>query len=360
MLMDISVICGRLDDNTLVRSYLLLKTLPEASVTVYGPADSGKLYPFFERDAVDFEILPVSQRIPYVRQFINIPRLWRFLRRNIGSTDLLYFASGWKHTILPGLATKFGHYQDVPSLLDIYDYTPWFDQVPMVNPPELFDAVIASNEPLARSVDGQTVYTPVDTDRFDPGRFDKHSIQSELGIASDEFVAGFIGTPRPEKGVDHLVDAVDGSETDVRGLIVGAGKGGYAGELRSRASDQTVFVEPVPHSEIPKYYAAIDVLVLAQQTSSFGKYQMPAKLFEAMSMAKPVIVTDIGDLPEVVGKTGEVITEPSTEALKEAFKTLRQGNIAQKGHEARKRACGRYSERVIGQQLQSIIDNLVH
>jgi glycosyltransferase involved in cell wall biosynthesis len=359
-MMEISVICGRLDNNTLVRSYLLLKTLPNASVTVYGPADAGELHPFFDSKKISFEVLPVGRRIPYFRQIKNSLRFWRFLYRNLRCPDLLYFASGKKHTVLPGLAAKFSSYRDTPALLDIYDYTPWFGRIPMIDPPELFDAVIASNGPLARSVDGQIIYTPVDTNRFDPAKFDRSGIRSDLGFEPDEFVAGFIGTPRPEKGVDYLVDAVDNSDTDVRGLIVGAQRHGYAGKLRSRASDKTVFVDPVPHSEIPRYYSAIDTLVLAQQASSFGEYQMPAKLFEAMSMAKPVIATDIGDLPKVIGETGEIITTPSTENVRQAIETLREDSIEQKGRKARARARSRYSESVICGQLQSIIDRIVH
>lgn len=358
--MDISVVCGRLDDNTLVRSYLLLKTLPDATVTVYGSASDGQLYPFFERENINFKILPASWRVPYFRQFKNSMRLWPFLCRNIGSTDLLYFASGWKHTVLPGLAAKLSCCKSVPALLDIYDYTPWFDRVPVFDPTEQFSAIIASNGPLARAVGGQTVYTPVDTDRFDPTAFDRHAVRSELGFTPDEFVVGFIGTPRPEKGVAQLIDAVNNSNADVRGLIVGARKDGYAKELRERASDEIVFVEPVPHSQIPKYYSSLDTLVLAQQRSAFGEYQMPAKLFEAMSMAKPVIATDIGDLPHVIGETGKIIDKPSAERLQRAIEALRRGDAEQKGRKARERVSDKYSESVIGRQLRSIIDDIVY
>jgi len=358
--MDIAVVCGRLDNNTFVRPYLFLQTLQDASITVYGQTGDEGLHPFFERGRMAFETIDASTRVRYVRQTSNAVQLWRLLHDSIGDADILYFASGWKHTIVPGLAAEFTSRSTRPTVLDVYDHTLWFDRVPLVDPPSLFDYVIASNTPLAQAVGGELLYTPVDTERFDPDRFDRHSIRSELGFSTGEFVAGFIGTPRPHKGVRALVDAVEESGDEVRGLIVGAGREGYAARLRESASEKTVFVDPVPHSEVPRYYAALDTLVLPQELSEHAEYQIPAKLFEAMSMAKPVVATDVGDLPRVVGDTGEIVPTPSTSNVRQAVNRLQAGNAEQKGRRARERVRSEYSKHVVGRKFQQFLNEIVN
>jgi glycosyltransferase involved in cell wall biosynthesis len=180
-----------------------------------------------------------------------------------------------------------------------------------------------------------------------------------LGFSRDEFVAGFIGTPRPSKGVHHLVQAINDTGGEKRGLIVGASDEGFGAKLRAQADEDTVFVKPVPHSTIPKYYAALDTLVLAQEQSPLAEYQIPAKVFEGMSMAKPVIATNIGDLPEIIADTGEIIPEPTPTNIIEAMNRLGE-TLNSKGQSARNRAIENYSEEVIRHQLQDVLTSLVN
>jgi hypothetical protein len=356
--MDISVVCSRLSDNTLVRAYLLLQTIDDADISVYGMVDEDGLYPFFDKGEFDFNTVAKTNRSGSVGRASDMVRFWRHLATELGETDLLYFASGWKDNVIPGLVAARSVAGDPHTVLDVYDHTPWFDQVPLVDPEGWFDTVIASNSCLADRVSGGRVYTPVDTDRFDPERYDRRGIRDDLGFGDEDVVVGFIGTPRRSKGVHHLVRAVDDGGDDLKGLLVGAGDEGYAAELRSMASDDVVFVPPVAHSEIPKYYAAIDLMVLSQEHTLKAKYQIPAKLFEAMSMGRPVVGTAIGDIPEVIGETGVTIDRVDAESVLDAIGRVRDAEIEDLGAQARRRVRERYSNEVVGKQLRSILQEL--
>jgi glycosyltransferase involved in cell wall biosynthesis len=332
--------------------------------------DDRGLHPFFDAEAFDFRTIQTQSygewdgestdlaRVEHLgRQAVDAVRLWRRFAADTDTADLLYVAGGWKGSVGAGLLASRLSARDAPLVLDVYDYTEWFEQVPLVFPPDLADAVIASNGPLARRIGGETVYTPVDTDRFDPECHDGAAVRAEFGFEPDDFVAGFIGTPRPTKGVHTLVEAVGRTE-DVHGLVVGAPDGDeYTERLRSAADGKTRVVPPVPHSEVPAYYAAIDALVLAQQRTPFCEYQIPAKLFEAMSMARPVVATAIGDIPSVLGPTGETFEEPSPDAIVAALGRVRD---ARGGCDAaRQRAVDNYSYAVVGDQLRDVLSGVI-
>jgi glycosyltransferase involved in cell wall biosynthesis len=211
---------------------------------------------------------------------------------------------------------------------------------------------------LAEQLGGIALHTPVNTKRFNPDHYDRTLTRSELEFEDHEFVAGFIGTPRKTKGISALINAICGANDEVRGLIVGPTDDNYGEQLKAEASDDVVFVPPVPHSKVPQYYAALDVLVLAQQRLPDSEYQFPAKLPEAMSMGTPVIATDIGDIAYAIGNSGFLLEDPTPEAIREGIDEIR-GNRATYSKRARSRAVGSFSNTVIGNRFENLLCGLI-
>jgi glycosyltransferase involved in cell wall biosynthesis len=226
------------------------------------------------------------------------------------------------------------------------------------DPLSSFDAVVASNRPLAKKLDGIALHTPVDTERFNPERYDRPATRAELGFDDDEFVAGFVGTPRKTKGIDALVDAVCGADDNVRGLIVGPADDDYGEQLKQRATEDMVFVPPVSHSEVPRYYAALDALVLAQQRLPDSEYQFPAKLSEAMSMGTPVIATAIGDIPYAVDGAGVLMDDPTPATIRKGINKIRNEQATYR-ERARNRAVNLFSAETIGREFNELLVDLV-
>lgn len=370
--MNIAVLCRRLSDNTFVRSYLLLQTLDEENVNVdvYGLVDSRGIHEYFDQDQFNFHIIStddyadwdsdptISERVQSLSvQARDAIRLWRwFNQEGAEDADVIFVASGWKGSVGAGLLSKLVSPRSAPVVVDVYDRTEWVEQFPFINPLNGFDKILASNQPLAKKLGGTVLYTPVNTHEFDPSKYDRDEIRAELGV-EDEYLAGFIGTPRWNKGTDILVDAT--SEMDnVRSVVVGMTEGEFGDDLKQQASEDAIFIPPVPHKDVPKFYAAIDALVLPHRDHANSEFQIPAKLFEAMSMGTPVIATDVGDISHVLGGTGVALDKASPEHLREAIQTVRDNGGSEMGMDSRKRAIEEFSAESIGSELINILKNL--
>ncbi|AUX80288.1 MULTISPECIES: glycosyltransferase family 4 protein [Sinorhizobium] len=70
-------------------------------------------------------------------------------------------------------------------------------------------------------------------------------------------------------------------------------------------------------SDMPSYYRSIDALVLSSRTEGF-----PNVIAEAMSYAKPIVTTDVGDAATVAGNAGIAVPARDPEALAEAIREI--------------------------------------
>jgi len=68
----------------------------------------------------------------------------------------------------------------------------------------------------------------------------------------------------------------------------------------------TVFTGKVSHSEVSEYHNVMDIEVYLSDFESFG-----VSVIEASACEKPVVVSDVGGLPEVVehNKTGIIVPQ---------------------------------------------------
>ena len=162
----------------------------------------------------------------------------------------------------------------------------------------------------------------VDPGRFKPDPAARERVRTRLAIGPDSPVAGFVGRLLPEKGVDLLVDAARA----VSGLhVLVVGDGPHRGALRERAADigdRVHFVGGVHSFDVPEWLAAADMLVLPSRTARGWKEQFGRVLVEAMACGLPVIGSDSGEIPTVIGDAGIVCPEGDAGALAKAIATL--------------------------------------
>ena len=84
------------------------------------------------------------------------------------------------------------------------------------------------------------------------------------------------------------------------------------------------FVGPHPHREMPKFLSLADVVILNLEDTVHARAQVPGKVFEAMAMAKPIIGTQISDLPQILNNCGMILKENSPTAIAQALAVLMQ------------------------------------
>jgi glycosyltransferase involved in cell wall biosynthesis len=176
----------------------------------------------------------------------------------------------------------------------------------------LADEVLVSNHWLQKRFGGTIIWHPRRADIFDPDLYDRDSLRHERSFNSDDKIIMFSGTPRPHKGIAELIDAVAAiSDRRVKLVIVGL-VGDYYSNLYQRMASKKLAGRffgfgGVSFKELPRWISCADLVVLPQKTDPAALGQIPAKVFDAMAMAKPIISTDLCDLGDILRGCGWII-----------------------------------------------------
>lgn len=148
--------------------------------------------------------------------------------------------------------------------------------------------------------------------------------REQLQIDQGQRVLLFFGFVRKYKGLQYLLEAMKLlKERDFKVQLwvvgdFGEDKDEYVEQIRRfKIEDQVQMVEGyVPDDEVEKYFAASDLVALPYLSATQSGIVQIAFGFE-----KPVLVTEVGGLPDVVtnGKTGYVVEPRSAEMIAEAI-----------------------------------------
>lgn len=154
-------------------------------------------------------------------------------------------------------------------------------------------------------------------------------LAAELGLG-DGPVVGFIGSFYDYEGLDDLIaamPALTGRLPGARLLLVGGGPMEAALKAQAEASPAASainFVGRVPHSEVERYYALIDVMAYPRKKSRLTDLVTPLKPLEAMAQGKLVAASDVGGHRELIenGITGTLFAPDDPAACAEALADL--------------------------------------
>ena len=145
----------------------------------------------------------------------------------------------------------------------------------------------------------------------------------------DPVVAGpvlFLGTVEPRKNVGRLIEAyaaVLARRSDTPDLVIAGALHNSRDELLSRASagrnvsDRVSFAGYVDEAERKQLLSTASMLVLPSLEEGFG-----IPVLEAMTIGLPVVASNRGALPEVVGDAGILIEPEDVRALATAIEGL--------------------------------------
>jgi glycosyltransferase involved in cell wall biosynthesis len=241
------------------------------------------------------------------------------------------------------------------------------------------DGIIAGNQDGAdilrqRGYQGPISVMPqlgVDEQIFQPQP--QTELARSLGITPNDFIVGFVGRFVPEKGLMTLAKALAGlREYPWKWLLVGRGE--QQEQLQNWAaqnqlSDRLIWVESVPHDEVPHYMNLINALVLPSETtyefqtltSAGWKEQFGHVLIEAMACKVPIIGSDCGEIPHAVGDAGLIFPEQNVSALQNCLQRLFEEpqlvqDLAQKGYE---RAMNQYTNHALAKRTLAFYRTLV-
>jgi glycosyltransferase involved in cell wall biosynthesis len=201
----------------------------------------------------------------------------------------------------------------------------------------------------------------VDVDRFVPDHVARLRVRRAFGWDDDVPVVGFLGRFVPEKGVATLTAALDRIGVPWRALFVGAGPGERA--LRSwaaRYGDRVAIVTNVRHDEVAAHLNAMDVLCAPSQTTARWREQFGRMLIEAFACGVPVVASDSGEIPFVVGDAGIIVGEADVDGWRrEITRAIDDAGLrARLSARGRRRALDVYDWTVIARQHLEMFDAL--
>ncbi len=134
---------------------------------------------------------------------------------------------------------------------------------------------------------------------------DAGPLRRGLGIPEDAVVAGLVSTLNDYEGVDVLLRAAALVE-DPRLVVLVVGDGPARRDLETLAQEllppgQAVFTGRVPYAFARDHHAALDIFCVPRRRTPVTELVPPLKPVEAMATARPVVVSDLPPLIELVG-----------------------------------------------------------
>jgi glycosyltransferase involved in cell wall biosynthesis len=150
-------------------------------------------------------------------------------------------------------------------------------------------------------------------------------------LRPEHVVVGCVGRFHPAKDHRNFVEAAVllGPEfPQARFMMVGAGLDANNSALQSwieagGMSDRFVLLGE--RSDVPLCLCAIDVFCSSSCTEAF-----PLVVGEAMVLARPLVVTDVGDTALLVGDTAIVVDRENPQALARGLSTLLRASVEQR------------------------------
>ena len=167
------------------------------------------------------------------------------------------------------------------------------------------------------------IYNGVDFNRFEPGPWQEPGVdlKRSLNIPENAPIITCIAGFRPEKGHALLVEAFAGLPDQARLLL--AGDGPLRPDIErlvqgKHLNDRVFFMGNI--SDVRPLLAASQVTVLA--STAVETFSMA--MLESMSMAVPVVATDIGGASEAIkpGRSGDLVPPGDVPRLRDALRDL--------------------------------------
>ena len=164
---------------------------------------------------------------------------------------------------------------------------------------------------------------------YDPGKREK--LRKEHGFSDTDLVVGFAGRISEEKDWDFvpeltkaLADAGLSYKVALVISVYEAQDAQIVASIKERigaqiGSENLLYMQDLSQAQMADYYYLVDVFVMSSNFESFGKAAV-----EAMSRKCAVLSTNVGGLPEVIGKEEDLYAKDHVEKFVARMKELQQ------------------------------------
>lgn len=194
-------------------------------------------------------------------------------------------------------------------------------------------------------------------------KMDACGIRDKFKLSS-RFVIGYMGRLVREKGLQTLLLAVSRLKADC--ILVLVGNGPLRQEIleygrRYGIENRIRIIDHVPSLEVQNYLNCFDCLVLPSLTRPNWKEQFGRVLIEAMACEIPVIGSDSGEIPHVIGDSGFVFHEGDTVELADKLEVLMADQELREslGNKGRQRVLSLFTQKKVAEDTFNVYKALM-
>ena len=384
----ISILTPDLSHNCLGRAYLLAKILQKRyDVNIIGPSfregiiwePVGKLkdmqyitFPIKKFPASYRQMLKLSKKIKGDVIYASKPLFTSFgigkLQALIKNIPLVLDIDDWELGFILNSLSQRNFLSNIPylamSAVRLYGLDSYFNSLLGEKLSKSVDEITVSNEFLKKRFGGTIIYHCRNTNVFNPELYDKQAIRKMFNIDINKKVIMFAGSLDKHKGVEDLVNAINIiKDVNVLLIVVGINKSEeysiyFENYAKNILKERFIGFGLLSFDKLPMYIAMADVYVIPQ-LKNFASYgQIPAKVFDAMAMGKPIIATNISDLPFILKGCGWIVEPGNIKELSDMIKfvinNLEEANLI--GLKARSKCIKYYSWQAMEKIMFSIFD----
>jgi len=176
------------------------------------------------------------------------------------------------------------------------------------------DCIITINQPLKDKLidDGfneekiKVVYNGVDTSVFEPNDSVNKKLRQEHNVEMTDIVIGYIGTFSYFEGIDYVLKCVKMLLKKGKSIkFVMIGDGIIKTELLKlieelKITDNVLYLGKMDNESVIAYYNMFDVVAYPRRRCDLCNSTSSYKVFEAMSMKKPIIVSELDAWKEII------------------------------------------------------------
>ena len=282
----------------------------------YRPRDEGRR-PDIRGDArVEWQAFNLRRLLPWGS------KTYRTTIKEIGRDfrpDLVWACSDIFHA---ALAVPVARSLEAALVIDLYDN---FESFPAARLPGLrpvfrhalrrADGITCVSRPLAEYVRHASacrcpmavIENAVPAGMFRP--LDKADCRRRLGLPEKGLLIGTAGAISRSRGIDALFAAFErlaGRKADVHLALAGT----RDKDLRIPASPRIHYLGMLPPATIPAFLSALDISVICNRASSFGRYCFPQKFYESVACGLPVVAAKTGVLADLLKDYPDILFEP--------------------------------------------------
>jgi len=201
----------------------------------------------------------------------------------------------------------------------------------------------------------RVVGNAVDAELFRP--MDREACKRDLGFSG--YTVGYVGRLVERKGLIDMIDALAFCREPLTMVFVGGGE--YEPALRERVKAlgeeaRVRFLPARPLVDLPPVMNALDAFILPSWTVPTWKEQFGRVIIEAHACGTPVIGSDSGAIPDVIGEGGIVYPERDPAKLAAAIMELgaNPARRAEMGAAGRAQVEAHYTWRQVAARMRDI------